>query len=65
MDMKNNKLGGRPSKCPDFDKLNRLYVEFSAREIAEMYGVPYETCRGWIKRAKKHAKEQAQAKEKE
>ena len=47
------KAGGRPSKCPELEKLNTLYCEFSAREIAEFYGVSVRTVRGWVYRARK------------
>ena len=63
--LKKNKLGGRPTKCPDLAKLSKLYEDFSAREIARIYDVPYETCRGWIKRAKKRIREQEQEQEQE
>lgn len=51
------KAGGRPSKCPELEKLNTLYCEFSAREIAEFYGVSVRTVRGWVYRARKKVKE--------
>ena len=74
LDVYKRQAGGRPSKCPDLEKLNTLYCEFSAREIAEFYGVSVRTAvsythldvykrqvrtvRGWVYRARKKVKEE-------
>lgn len=47
---------GRPSRCPDLETLNYLYMNKTTREISEMLGVPRETVRGWIKRARKQVR---------
>lgn len=53
---------GRPSRCPDLETLNYLYMNKTTREIGELLGVPRETVRGWIKRARKQARAEAAAK---
>lgn len=53
------KKRGRPSRCPDLETLNYLYINKTSREIGELLGVPRETVRGWIKRARKEARAKA------
>lgn len=50
------KRRGRPSRCPDLEKLNLLYTTKTTTEIAELMDVPRETVRGWIKRARRNAR---------
>lgn len=56
------KRGGRPTKRPDPDLLNELYMTHTAAEIGAMYGVPAVTVRGWMSRLRKaEAKAEAAA----
>lgn len=50
------KRRGRPSRCPDIDTLSDLYAVKTSTEIAELLGVPRDTVRGWIRRARKAAR---------
>lgn len=50
------KRRGRPSRCPDLETLNNLYMTKTSTEVAEMLGVPRDTVRGWIRRARKAAR---------
>lgn len=50
------KRRGRPSRCPALDTLSNLYATKTSTEIAELLGVPRDTVRGWIKRARKAAR---------
>lgn len=51
------KKGGRPSNRPPLDELQRLYLDKTAREIAEQYGVKESTVRSWIARARKECED--------
>lgn len=42
------KRGGRPTNRPDPDTLRELYRTYTAREIAEMYGVAKATVARWV-----------------
>lgn len=57
------KRRGRPSRCPGLETLSDLYAVKTSTEIAELLGVPRDTVRGWIKRARKAARA-AEAKKK-
>lgn len=56
------KRRGRPSRCPGLETLNNLYMTKTTTEIAELLGVPRETVRGWIKRARRNARAAAEEK---
>lgn len=56
------KKRGRPSRCPDLKILNDMYLTMTTTEIAEVMGVPRETVRGWIKRARRNARAAAEEK---
>ena len=43
-----SKRKGRRSIRPAEEELLNLYVNHSAKEIAEMYGVSYRTVEAWI-----------------
>ena len=59
------KRRGRPSRCPDLETLNDLYMTKTSTEIAELLGVPRDTVRGWIRRARKAARAAEEKKKKE
>ena len=59
------KRRGRPSRCPDLDTLSDLYAVKTSTEIAELLGVPRDTVRGWIRRARKAARAAEEKKKKE
>lgn len=59
------KRRGRPSRCPDLETLNNLYMTKTSTEIAELLGVPRDTVRGWIRRARKAARAAEEKKKKE
>jgi hypothetical protein len=52
---KTSPSGGRPTKYPGIDVLNKLYIieNLTASEIGVRYGVSKETVRNWIKKARK------------
>lgn len=57
--MKMKSEGGRPTKKPSKDILEKLYISegLTAKEIAEKYGVSESTVRGWIYKARKSERE--------
>ncbi len=59
--MKMKSEGGRPTKRPSNDILEKLYIsdDLTAKEIAEKYGVLESTVRGWIYKARKFEREGA------
>lgn len=57
--MKKKSEGGRPSKKPSKEVLEKLYIfdGLTGKEIAEKYGVSESTVRGWIYQARKSERE--------
>jgi transposase len=51
--------GGRPSKKPSNEILEKLYIDdgLTGKEIAKKYGVSESTVRGWIYQIRKSERE--------
>ena len=42
------KKGGRPTKKPSIEELDKMYANMTAKEIAIKFGVTEQTVRRWI-----------------
>lgn len=52
---KTSKLGGKPTRYPEIEVLNQLYIveDLTAGEIATKYNISKTTVRNWIRKASK------------
>ena len=51
------KKGGRPTKRPSIEELDKMYANMTAKEIAIKFGVTEQTVRRWICNYRKEQKQ--------
>ena len=51
------KKGGRPTKKPSIEELDKMYANMTAKEIAIKFGVTEQTVRRWICNYRKEQKQ--------